>query len=1044
VRDRARLTALVLAGFLAAAAPIFSQSQATSGEIRGRVADATGAVLPGVTVAVSDASRGISRTVVTDGEGNFDVPLLPPGTYEVSSSLSGFQPAKHTGIKVTVGSQLTVNMSLKVGTIQEAVTVEGGATAVETTSSVRTSTVDEATISALPINGRRFQDFVTLTPTVQVDPQRGQLSLAGQRGINANVSIDGADHNQPFFGGIRGGERSNNAFTVPQEAIQEFQVVASGYTAEFGRSSGGIVNAITKSGSNDFRGSIFYLNRNRDWADDNAFGQNAAPTQQQFGGSLGGPLRKDKTYFFLAYEQQKFKNTRQVLFSSLSGTTAVPATQEAFDFYKSLEGPFDATNDAWTVLGRIDHQFSPSHRLNIRYTHSDNKALNSNATGNALDPSTISALSNNGTEKDNTNVVVAQLTSVLKPNFLLEARAQYAREERPRLANDEAPNVTNSIGRFGTVNFLPTTQSDKTWGGNVNLTYIRNNHSFKVGADYRHTFVDQTFGFNQFGVFGFTGGATAAILDIMSVGGAVPNRFDSTTVTYDRQMGNLLVDFATDEMAFYAQDAWKINPKLTLNYGLRWEGAWNPTPEANNQFLLSRVQNFVSPVDGRHVDPTQIPDQLDQWGPRLGFAWDPKGDGKTVLRGYTGLYYARTPALVYAGPMNNYRTPAGDLSLRLPLPVPAGNPNNTVYKQFQLIGIDLNRTPLSSLPVVTQDQVLQIAQALGLTPNPAVGSGPLSVDPDFKNPRAFQVGFGGQREVTSGITLGLEGVYVKTDRLERNRELNLAPPTVRANDPAQRPFFNRPATPRPIADLGQLQVRESTASSKYQALTFSTKVTKKWGNVNAYYVLSKSQSDDDNERDAGGPNYQNTYNIGDEWGLARLDRTHQFNGYMVYFLPRGFDVTTGFRFLSGRPIDAAMGFDANGDGANSTGNNFSLDRPYSAPGVSFRRNAFRNTSFKEVNLRLQWKWNVHNTQSLVFSAEAFNVFNWDNIELAGTTVQNYCSAPVPLDCGFGPPTNPNFLQLTDHNPTSTRQGQLLLNNNPGAPRQFQLGIRYQF
>ncbi len=1036
------LSGLAVVALLSSSA--LAQSQATTGEVRGTLTDTTGAVVPGATVVLSDASRGVSRSVVTASDGTFVAPLLPPGTYDITATLAGFQPLKNKGIHVTVGSQVTVNMVMKVGTVEEAITVEGGASAVETTSSVRTATVDETAISSLPINGRRFQDFVTLTPTVQVDPQRGQLSLAGQRGINAYVSIDGADHNQPFFGGIRGGERSNNAFTVPQEAIQEFQVVASGYTAEFGRSTGGVVNAVTKSGSNDIRGSAFYLNRNRDWADDNAFGQNAAPTQQQFGGSVGGPIRKDKAYFFLAYEQQKFKNTRNVIFGSIAGLSPTAATQEAFDYYKSLETPFDATNDAWTVLGRIDYQFGQNHRFNIRYTHSNNEALNSNATGNALDPATISALSNNGTEKDNTNVVVAQLTSVLKPTLLLEARAQYAREERPRLANEEATNVTNSIGRYGTVNFLPTTQFDWTAGANVNMTWIRPKHTFKAGVDYRHTYVDQTFGFNQFGVFNISG-TTAAVLELMSVGGPTANRFDSTAVTFDRQMGNLLLNFGSDEVAFFVQDSWKATPSLTVNYGLRWEGAFNPTPVANNEFLLSRVRNFVSPVDGRTVDPTQIPDQTDQWGPRVGFAWDPNKDGKTVVRGYTGLYYARTPALIYAGPMNNYRTPAGDLSLRLPFTVP-GNPNNTVYKQLRLIGIDLNTFPLGSLPILSQDQMLAIASALGLSPNPAVGSAPLSVDKDFENPRAFQVGFGGQREIAHGITLGLEGMYIKTDRLERNRELNLAPPVIRANDPAQRPFFNRPATPRPISDLGALQVRESTAESKYKALTFSGRVQKKWGNVNVYYVLSKSESDDDNERDASGPAYQNTYNLGDEWGPARLDRRHQFNGYVVFFLPAGFDLTSGFRFLSGRPIDAAMGIDANGDQQNftSAAGGFSTDRPYSAPGVSFGRNAFRNEPFKEVNLRLQWKWNIRGSQSLILSAEAFNIFNWDNIELGGNTVQNYCAAPVPLNCGFGPPTNPNFLQLVDQNPASTRFGQLLLTNTPGAPRQLQLGIRFQF
>ena len=161
-------------------------------------------------------------------------------------------PPSRVRLRLTVGSSLTVNQTLQVSSVAETVKVTASP-AVETHRAVRTSTVDAEAIDNLPINGRRFQDFVTLTPTVQVDTSRGQLSFAGQRGINANVNIDGADYNQPFFGGIRGGERSNNAFTVPQESVQEFQVVAAGYSAEFGRSTGGLVNVITKSGTNKLR-----------------------------------------------------------------------------------------------------------------------------------------------------------------------------------------------------------------------------------------------------------------------------------------------------------------------------------------------------------------------------------------------------------------------------------------------------------------------------------------------------------------------------------------------------------------------------------------------------------------------------------------------------------------------------------------------------------------------------------------------------------------------------------------------------------------------
>ncbi len=149
--------------------------------------------------------------------------------------------------------------------------------------------INETSISQLPINGRRFQDFVLLTPSAQLDPVRQQISLVGQRGINSNVQIDGADYNNPFFGGLRGGERSNNAFTIPQGAIREFQVITSGYNAEFGRSTGGVVNAVTKSGTNDFHGSAFFVIRPQKYAHKNAFGQIASPTQKQFGGAVGGP-----------------------------------------------------------------------------------------------------------------------------------------------------------------------------------------------------------------------------------------------------------------------------------------------------------------------------------------------------------------------------------------------------------------------------------------------------------------------------------------------------------------------------------------------------------------------------------------------------------------------------------------------------------------------------------------------------------------------------------------------------------------------------------
>src|SRR5687767_3070597 len=384
---------------LAAPSLALAQSQATTAEINGRGVDTQGGVLPGVTVTATNPETGYNRTVVTNEEGVFVLPLLPPGVYEVTVELGGFGTFRQM-VRSTVGATTTLNPTLQPAGVQESVTVRAEAPVIETTASVRTTTVGEDAMRNLPINGRRFQDFITLTPTVQVDTSRGQLSFAGQRGINANVSIDGADYNQPFFGGVRGGERSNNAFTIPQEAIREFQVVASGYSAEFGRSTGGLVNAITKSGTNTPHGTAFYVNRNKEWAEQNAFGQNAAPTQQQFGGSFGGAIRPNRLFLFGAAELQRLENTRNVVFSLTGIAPTAPDTAEAYSFFKGLEEPFDTTNDAEAILGRLDYQMTGGNRLAVRYSFSNNEAKNANATGNALSDTTISAVSNNGTEKE--------------------------------------------------------------------------------------------------------------------------------------------------------------------------------------------------------------------------------------------------------------------------------------------------------------------------------------------------------------------------------------------------------------------------------------------------------------------------------------------------------------------------------------------------------------------------------------------------------------------------------------------------------------------
>jgi hypothetical protein len=1049
---------------LTSAAPAMAQSQASSGQIAGAVTDSQGAAITNASIKVSNTQTGLERTATSSDDGLYKIVLLPPGVYTVTAEASGFATTTVNNVQVVVGRTTDINITLGASGVTEVVNVTAGAIQVQTTRSEADAVINERAIETLPINGRRFQDFVTLTPGAQVDPRRGQISLSGQLGIHGNVNIDGVDYNQPFFGGIRGGERSNNAFTVPQESIKEFQVVASGYTAEFGRSTGGIVNAVTKSGTNDYHGSAFFLARPKGLAIDNDFidaieiqlsnqirpGQTsrelrdveAAPTQYQYGGSIGGPIKKDKAFFFGSYEQQRLRQDREVFFGNIAGVAPSASINEALNFFQSLQETYEQTNDAIAFLGRFDYEVNNNHRFNIRYSFSDNEAENATSNGVPLFPTIENAVSNNGTEKDRTHTVVGQLASFFTTSLVNEFRGQYSYEERPRLANSLEPAVeVGAIGRFGTVSFLPTTQYDWRVQLADSMTYTRGNHTFKLGGEYNRVFVNQEFGFSQFGRF-TVGGTAASALDILTFSpgaGTVANRFDSTAASYFRQIGNLLAEFTTHELAFFGQDAWRIRPNLTLNLGLRWEGQYNPDPELGNDTLINLIKGFRFP-SGHEIDPTQLPDDTDNFGPRLGFAWDPFNDSKTVIRGFAGIYYSRTPALLLAGPFNNFRDPAGDLNVRLPLTPTPGNPNasaNTVYKQLRLIGIDLNNFSLGNLPVITPEQIQQIAVLLGRNPLTA-GVQPIAMAEDYQNPKATQAGIGVEREITRGLTVGADFAWIKTVYLQQNRDVNIPLPIIRPTDPARRNFVGiSSSNPRPIAELGSIQVRESVGKSLYRAFTLRTKFQRSWGQFNAFYVLSKSLSTTDNEREAGGVQYADPFDLEPEYGLSNLDRKHQFTFNPIFYLPMGIDLASAIRLRSGRPIDALFPGDANGD------TNFT-DRPFLAPGVPFERNSFRNRPTYDVDLRVQKRVQIDENKRLIFSVEVFNAFNLNNITLAGSTVTNFCSSSAQLDCGFLAPTNPNFLNLVDRNPTSLRFGSLLLNNNSGDPFQVQLGARFQF
>ena len=1047
---------LVLAVLLNAMA--FGQ---VSTALSGTISDQNGAVVAGATVAVKHVETGVEFRATSSGNGLFTIPSLSAGTYSLKVVAQGFKQAEVRDININAGVPATVNISLEVGAASESVVVQGGAEVLQTQSASISTTITGRQITETPLTSRDALDLVLLLPGTNTPGRPRTSTINGLPKGSLNITIDGVNVQDNIL------KSSDGFFTYVRprlDAVDEVTVSTATPGAESAGEGAVQIKFVTRSGTNEYTGSLYEYHRNpflnaNYWFNNRDLtpkpGFTTAPRDfiilNQFGGRFGGPIwipklfnGKDKAFFFGSYEQQRFRNPRQVFFDNLQNFTPTAATQEAFDFYKSLQVPFEQTNDARAGLVRFDYNFNENHRFNVRYSQSDNNALNANATGNALFPTTVSALTNNGTEKDRTYTITGQLTDYFQGNLVNELRAQYTREVRPRLANAESPNVTNGIGRFGTVNFLPTTQFDWRFQLFENLTWIMGNHTVKFGAEVNHTYADQTFAFNQFGTFNFGTNTVATLLDIMSytpsITTGVVNRFDTTQATYLRQIGNGRLDLAVDEFSFFAQDAWRIRPNFTLNYGLRWEGQFNPSPDTSNSIVTDKVRGFRFP-SGHVVDPSYIPDVANQFAPRVGIAWDPFNNSKTVVRAFGGIYYARTPMLLLAGPLNNFRNPPGDVTLTLPIPVPASNPNNTVYKQLKLIGVDLNNFTLDKLPILTTQQVQSVVAALGLANfDPFTGVGLTTWANDYKNPKSYQFGGGVERELGGGFSVSVDYSQVNTFYLQRNRDLNLPLPVLRSTtvDPAQRPFIgvrngSNPFQARPIPSLGAIQVRESTGRSVYQSMTVGAKMRRKRVQFSAFYTLSRNLSNDDNERDAGGVLFENAFNLAPEFNYSRLDRRHQFVASPVVFLPGGFDVSSAIRLRSALPIDAGFGSDANGDLGGS-------DRPYSAAGVPFLRNSFRNFATYEIDLRVQKGISLGEDRRLIFSAEFFNLPNLENLQLpfGNARVTNYCAAPVPANCGFSGPTNPDFLKKKDTN------GAYILTNNPGAPFQLQFGARFQF
>ena len=590
---------------------LLAQSESGSSAFQGIALDPSGAAVKGATILIVNEETGYRRRVESGADGHFAAPVLPVGSYRFEAKATGFRVTELKGLRLVVGEATNVELKLQLEGSAESITVAASPTAVDPEQTSTSTSISEKAIDTLPVRGRNFVEFVQLSPGVMQESDRGGLVFAGQRSINSNVAIDGADFNDGLQGNQRGGNQAT--FFFPQSAVREFQVVRSGATAEVGRTNAGFVNAVTKSGTNDVHGDLFYFNRNRKLTSPDAFGRKLNNKQNQFGGSVGGALRKDKAFYFVAAEQNLLRVPFVVKFQQQAANVVVPAE------LKALEGEQHGTNNPTALFVRQDTAISDRHSLNVAYTFTRMRGQNFNFDSPQQD---VAAPANYSYQSDSQGGKVA-LVSVLNPRLLNELRGQIATDFRTEQPNaNVAQIVITGFGTLGSDTGRPRVFDTRRYQVNDNLSYSTGRHFVRLGSDLNVNYFAQQRESNIQGRYDFT--------SIANYNSRTISRFRQTLPGFKPE--DIIFTGHGQELAFYVNDKWNLMRGVTLSAGLRWEGQWNPQPERVNPAFAAT---------------STIPNDLNMWQPRLGLSWSPGTSGKTVIRMSAGLFSARTPANLF-------------------------------------------------------------------------------------------------------------------------------------------------------------------------------------------------------------------------------------------------------------------------------------------------------------------------------------------------------------------------------------------------------------
>lgn len=698
------VAALLLAAVLSLAVP--TSAQIGVGQIVGVVEDPTGAVIPGARITVRHVATGTERELSTNAVGQYRALNLRPGEYEMTVEMTGFGTIKRDGIILTVGQTATIDFTMQVAAAAEVVTVTEDAPITEPDRTAYTALVPEEAVANLPINGRRWENFVLLTPTVQPDGDFGLVSYRGISGLYNNNMVDGADNNQAFFSEARG--RTRTSYTTSQAAIKEFQVGLSNYSAEFGRAAGGTVNAVTKSGSNAFHGEAFYFIRDDATNAANPFNkaqglEQVKDTRQQLGFSMGGPVAQDKVFWFLNYDKQH-RNFPGVavddnLFRDFNGNLF---TDPAFDLSAVAEGDDPLTDDPIcdfalvgngdpvqgqarcegarqlildqlgvfnrkglndVALGKLDWNINDKHTLGGQYNYHQWRSPNGIQTQDRTNDTPLA----NGFDGVRTDTVLIRLNSLFTDTTINEFRFQYARDFEFQRNNAPGPSVTHDrdidVDGFGMRNFLPRQAfpDEDRLQFIDNYSWIKGRHVLKFGADINYVRDRMVNLFQGGAVFDYDAFQDFA-MDVPLPGIPVTldpgpdgdpdtvddftgRHYDDFAQAFDlvtRGIGQ--IKFETTDWNFYVQDSWKVHPHLTLNLGLRYEYTDLPdVPQGKfNCVSDGTCPAFASLPANIQALVMDINQDTNNFGPRVALAWDVGGRQKLIVRTGYGLYYGRT------------------------------------------------------------------------------------------------------------------------------------------------------------------------------------------------------------------------------------------------------------------------------------------------------------------------------------------------------------------------------------------------------------------